>query len=183
MNYPQVLKLLLRDQPASLADWLAVPLPADQARAALPDVQQRLLSGRGHPRAPFNVRLGEIIVRYWAGHDVEADVKNFAAVRHEPRQQALLALGYGQLLMARRLAVAWKYLDHGFELATHLLEPEDYFEVLKRHELLRQLPLSTRPAPAESLESLLDEAQIIARLRGAVRRNRDLAAGHRDTVG
>jgi hypothetical protein len=182
VNYPDVLKQLLQGGRVSLASWFAVPLGIEQAQAAALEIQQRLLTGRYEQMAPFNFRLAEIIFRYWAGYEVAANVKNFSALLQDKRERAMLALCYGQLLMVRKQVPAWDYLDHGFQLATHLLEPEDYFKVLKRHELLRQLPLQTAPSAAAPLDALLDEARIIARLKGNGRRAGMAGDAHQDTV-
>lgn len=182
MNYPGVLEKLLQGGPASLADWFAVPLAIEQAQAAALEIQQRLLGSRDSPRTQFHLRLVEIIFRYWAGQDVEAGMKNFSALLQDKRERAMLALCYGQLLIARKQTPAWEHLDRGFGLAVHLLEAEDYFTVLRRHELLRQLPLKAAPSAAASLEVLLDEARIIARLKGTGRRTGASDATHQDSV-
>jgi len=168
--YPEVLNRLLQGDPLSLADWFAAPVGVEPARAAAANIQQQLLTRRNESQRLFQWRLAEIIARYWAGHDIEAGVKNFSAILRDRREQALLALCYGQLRLARKWAPAWEHLDRGFELAAHLLEPEDYFRVLKRHDLLRQLVLGAAPLAAAPLEVLLDEARIIARLKGARQR-------------
>jgi hypothetical protein len=129
------------------------------------------------------VRLAEIIFRFWAGHDSESNYRNCLALLDSDRDLALLELCYGQLLIARRLEPAWRHLDTGFTTAARLLEPEDYFTVMKRHELLRQLPLATRPSPAASLDALLAEARVIARLRGPGGRPGTHLPGRSDTVG
>ena len=177
-----MLKQLLHGGRVSLANWFAVPLGIEQARATALEIQRRLLTGGYEQTAPFNLRLAEIIFRYWAGSDVAVNAKNLSALLQDKRERALLALCYGQLLMARKQLPAWEHLDHGFQLATHLLEPEDYFKVLKRHELLRQLPLQTAPSAAAPLDALLDEARIIARLKGNSRRTGAAGDTHQDTV-
>lgn len=183
MNYPDVLKRLLQGGSVSLADWFAEPLGLERAQAAVIDIRRQLMTGRRDRSAPFNLRLAEIIVSHWGGQDVEPGVKNFSASLHDRRERALLALCYGQLLMARKQLPAWEHLEHGFQLATHLLEPEDYFRVLRRHELLRQLPLKAVPTAAAPLAALLNEARIIARLKGAGhRRSGEADASHQDTV-
>ena len=122
----------------SLASWFAAPLTVDQAQVSLSEVRQRLRTGRCTPAGAFNIRLGEIVFRFWAGQDVEPDYGNCLAMAEDDRQRAMLELCFGQLLIARKCRSAWLHLDRGFALAAHLLEPEEYFSVLKRHELLRQ---------------------------------------------
>ena len=100
----------------------------------------------------------------------------------DDRQRAMLELCFGQLLIARKCRSAWLHLDRGFALAAHLLEPEEYFSVLKRHELLRQLPVAPGASEGASLEALLNEARVIARLRGPASRPDLRGPRHRDTV-
>jgi hypothetical protein len=164
----------------SLASWFAAPLTVDQAQVSLSEVRQR--TGRRAPAGAFNIRLGEIILRFWAGRDVEPDYGNCLALAEDDRQRATLELCFGQLLISRKCQSAWLHLDRGFALAAHLLEPEEYFSVLKRHELLRQLPLAPRASEGVSLEALLNEARVIARLRGPGRRPDPRDPRHRDTV-
>ena len=182
MSRPEVLRQLLIDGQASLAGWFAAPLTQEQAEAALSEIRQALHGGRAAQQAAFSTRLAELILRFWAGRDIEASYRNLHALLSDQRELALLDLCYGQLLMSCKQEPAWQHLDKGFTTAAHLLEPEDYFAVLKRHELLRQLPLSPLPSPAATLEALLAEARVIARLRGiAVRPDRGFC-DHKDTL-
>jgi hypothetical protein len=166
----------------SLASWFAAPLTVDQAQVSLSEVRQRLRTGRCTPAGAFNIRLGEIVFRFWAGQDVEPDYGNCLAMAEDDRQRAMLELCFGQLLIARKCRSAWLHLDRGFALAAHLLEPEEYFSVLKRHELLRQLPVAPGASEGASLEALLNEARVIARLRGPASRPDLRGPRHRDTV-
>lgn len=185
MNYPGVLAELIDSGGASLAEWLAEPVAGEQAQQLLADVRQRLGGGCRDDSQRFGLALAEIICRYWSGGDIEAAYGNLCALLSDRRQLALLEFTFGQLLMARRCRRAWRHLDRGFQLAAHLLEPEDYFRVLRRHALLRHLPLSTQPVEPAPLETLLAEARVIARLTGA--RGQAQVPGvdgsHRDTVG
>ena len=168
MNDPDILSFLLSGQTVSLATWFAGPLQPRQAEDWLPRIQRQVqvsLAG-GQPR--FNVQLAELIVRYWIGQDVDAGHKILLALLNETRERAMLELCYGQLLIARKCQPAWQHLERGFGLAAHLLEPEDYFLVLKRHELLRCLALSAQPSMPLELNDLLTEARVIGRLRGRV---------------
>ncbi|MDE2089269.1 MAG: hypothetical protein KGJ12_04550, partial [Gammaproteobacteria bacterium] len=85
------------------------------------------------------------------------------------RDQALVELVYGQLLMSRKLYGAMEHLTAGFARAANLFAPDEYFSVLKRHALLGHLSLSERPSAPQDLASLLTEAAVIRRLetRGA----------------
>lgn len=182
MKNSDLLGELLQGGTVSLASWFAWPLTPVQARAWLPRVRQ-VYRERGAAKATPHIRLAEIIVRFWSGHDVEPDYRNCLALCENDRERAMLELCYGQLLIARRLADAWAHLDQGFELAARLLEAEDYFRVLNRHELLRQLPLMSRASRGAPLQDLLDEARVIARLRGprAASHNNHRPL-HRDTL-
>jgi hypothetical protein len=175
---------LLQGGAVSLASWFARPLTPVQARAWLPRVRQAVYRRHRGPMATLQIRLAEIIVRFWGGHDVEPGYRNCLALCENDRERAMLELCYGQLLIACRLTGAWAHLDQGFELAARLLEAEDYFRVLNRHEVLRQLPLASTPSRGAPLEDLLDEARVIARLRGprAASRHKDDRPLHRDTL-
>lgn len=183
MAYPEVLGQLLESGQAELAAWFAVPLSVSQARAGLDQTRQGLRGARVLHQRPFATRLAEFIFRFWAGYDSEANYRNCLALLDSDRDLALLELCYGQLLIACRQEPAWRHLDTGFTTAARLLEPEDYFTVLKRHELLRQLPLATGPSPATSLDALLAEARVIARLRGPGVRPGTHRLNHCDTIG
>ncbi len=182
MDRPVVLRQLLVDGQASLVSWFAVPLTPEQAEAALSEIRQALRRGRAAQQGAFSARLAELIFRFWAGNDIEANYRNLLALLNDQRELALLDLCYGQLLMSRKQQPAWQHLDKGFARAAHLLEPEDYFAVLKRHELLRELPLSQLPSAAATLEALLAEARVIARLRGAGGRPDRGSGKHSDTL-
>jgi hypothetical protein len=67
-------------------------------------------------------------------------------------------------------------------LAAHLLEPEEYFEVLKRYQLLRVLPLSPGFSEPVGLEALLTEAGVINELRGHANGTELTGPEHQDTL-
>jgi len=182
MQYPQMLSQLVQGKPPSLADWMADPIDEELALRSLGEVQECIRAGHLDEQAAFALRLGEIITRFWAGKDIEAGYKNHLALLGGARQQSMLELCVGQLLIARKLSQAWKHLDRGFQLAAHLLEPGEYFLVLKRHELLRQLPLSLVDSEAAGLEVLLNEARVIATLTGHGTRQGNTRPKHQDTV-
>ncbi len=175
LNYAQ----LADGAEISLASWLAEPMSPASAAAALDEVQGRLHRARGNR---FALNLAALICRYWAGRDISAVYQTMSALAAAPREAALLELCCGQLFMARRSHPAWEHLDRGFRLATHLLAAEDYFCVLKRHELLRQLPLHRQPAAPAGLAALLQEARVVARLQRPGRAVAPGTGGHRDTL-
>jgi len=180
--YPEILGQILQGKPVSLAAWTAEPVEPVAALEALPGIQKQLRRSRPGEKSVFPLRLGEIILRFWAGQDIDAAYQNLSAVLDELHQRALLELCIGQLLMARRSLQAWSHLDRGFQLAAHLLEPEDYFLVLKRHELLRQLPSGLGDSGAAGLEALLKEAAVIERLKGHGTHSGYTGPKHQDTV-
>jgi hypothetical protein len=176
-----LLHQLLEGRHLSLGSWFAAPIPPDQAQALLPGVRQ----SAGAPadgRATVPVRLAELILRFWSGHDVEPDYGNCLALCADDRERAMLELCYGQLMIARRIEGAWTHLDRGFALAARLLEAEEYFAVLKRHELLRELALGPVPLEGLPLDTLCAEARVITRLRGGPRTPRPKQGRHRDTL-
>ncbi|HEY9150668.1 MAG TPA: hypothetical protein VIQ75_07665, partial [Gammaproteobacteria bacterium] len=101
----------------------------------------------------------------------------------EPRTRALVLLIHGQLLAAVQRREGLARLDAGFALAADLLEPEAYFQVLKRHAALRDLTWHALPASPQDLASLLREAAVIRRLRGpGESRPRGTEGSHLDTL-
>jgi len=182
MNQVETLQKLISGQTVSLASWLAEPVSQQRAQACLPGILHRLQASISGGYSSFPVRLAEFVVRYWCGHDLEATYWNLLALHGERREQAQLKLCYGQLLMACKYQPAWDHLDSGFELAAHLLEPEEYFLVLNRHEILRRLQLRPMPAKPASLDELLTEARVIQRLNGRANYPPPQNPGHLDTL-
>lgn len=173
---------LLSGKTISLASWIAEPLPRQRAKVSLPGILQQLQVFVASGRSGFNVRLAEFVARYWCGYDLDAAYRNLLALHREQREQAQLRLCYGQLLIACKRKPAWDYLDSGFELAAHLLEPEEYFLVLKRHELLRRLQSNTTPSTPAGLDELLAEAGVIQRLKSAESHTPKNNPRHLDTL-
>ena len=184
MTEPDTLPVLLSGQRVSLAGWFASPLSRQQAETWLPNIRRRAQDSLNGGQDGSAVPLAELIVQYWLGRDVEAIYQNRRALPGGHRERAMLELCYGQLLMACKIDIAWQHLDRGFELAAHILQPEDYFLVLKRHERLRALALSAQPSKPMHLHELLAEARVIQQLKGAGRGTHRLASGqkHLDTV-
>jgi hypothetical protein len=176
------LYLLSDCQSVSLSSWFGDPLSREQAKDLLSGARDRLRHSSIGADLRFRLQLAELICAFWSGREVQASHANLVAVAREERNKALLELCYGQLLMAVRQRTSWLYLDHGFQRAAHLFDPEDYFLVLKRHDLLRELPCSEQPAIAAGLEVLLSEAAVIRRLRGAGIWRPDIDLSHRDTL-
>lgn len=177
-----MLQLLLSEKPLSLAAWLADPLAGRDAATWLEEIRGQLRGCYEREQFRFRVRLAEIIARHWCGEDSKMNYQNLLAILDSSRRRAQLELCYGQLLIATKRLGAWQHLDSGFELAANLLEPGEYFVVLRRHESLRHLPLSDQGAAPAGLEDLLREAAVIGRLAGPARRLGRYKSGHQDTV-
>ena len=184
MTEPDTLPVLLSGQRVSLAGWFASPLSRQQAETWLPNIRRRAQNSLKGGQDGSAVPLAELIVQYWLGRDVGAIYQNRRALPAGHRERAMLELCYGQLLMACKIDIAWQHLDRGFELAAHILQPEDYFLVLKRHERLRALALSAQPSKPMHLDELLAEAAVIQQLKGSGRGTHRLTSGqrHLDTV-
>jgi hypothetical protein len=150
-----------------LGRWYAEPVDADAARQQLARCgerrQRRLRSGRGDA---VTLRLVCAVARFQLGENIDAEMSAMEGVfrqRHSPRAIALLFLIHGQLLAARQLPGAKEKLAQGFRLANHLLHPQDYFNLLHRHNLLARLPVTSRTS-AQSLQTLLQTAAVQERL-------------------
>ena len=94
---------------------------------------------------------------------------------------ALLELVYGQLLMSCKRAGAHQHLADGFELAVDHLASDEYFQLLRQHELLAWLPLSETPSLPQELASLLTEAAVIKQLQEG--EGMQCRPAHLDTIG
>ena len=160
-----------------IAHWPEPELPLDAwygdpmngARAeALDRLARECLRRRPMPgNQPLRCRLQWLIAAFWRGREVAAEVENLLAVAADAHTRALLLLLHGQLLAAVRREGAMERLDAGFAQAADLLSPEAYFQVLKRHESLRELPWRATTTSPQGLASLLAEAAVIRRLRGS----------------
>ncbi len=162
---PAVLRQLLVAQPAaSLSDWYADPMHYDQARYVQMVVQQALQLAYSRGQTGVGLQLLDIITRYSLSRPVEHLVASLSATLQTPGQLALLNLVYGQLLASRKQPSAMRWLEAGFRLAADLLDAEAYFDLLRRHALLRHLHSGPGTAETHSLESLLTEARVIQQL-------------------
>jgi hypothetical protein len=171
---------LAREQ-ASLAAWYGEPLAASDAGRLCADAE-RLLRSRLCTGLPvFQLQVMHLLGRYWMGSSISLEYRHLAASTRVQRDRALLEIVFGQLLMSHKQRPALRHLDSGFRLAAKHIEAVDYFRLVRRHDLLRYLPLSDEAAAPQGLQSLLAEAAVIRQLRGAER----YACGvsHHDTVG
>lgn len=167
-----------------LAGWYGEPMTPAQAEALAREAQHGLRRRHARGAPPLHCRLQWLVSGFWRGREVEAELENLVAVASDVRTRALVQLLHGQLLASVRLRGALPCLDAGFAQAAHLLTPEEYFVVFKRHEGLRVLPWHERPVTPQGLESLLQEAEVIRRLRGRQgERPRGTEGEHLDTLG
>jgi len=95
----------------------------------------------------------------------------------------LVTLIYGQLLISRKLQGSMEYLHRGFKLASNYIDAAGYLEVMRRHERLKQLPLSNSPATAQNISDLLIEADVIKKIKGKEKHHCDIMVDNKDTVG
>ena len=176
-----LLTRLLERQAASLSGWYADPVSKDTARALAGMAQSSLRSRLCGGGDCSQLHLLLLACHFWTGGSIELDYEQLAASTGNGRERALLELVYGQLLISCKCRHALLHLASGFSLAVDHLGTSDYFFLVRQHELLAYLPLSSRPAAPLDLESLLTEARVIKRLQAGSGRRYDNA--HHDTVG
>ena len=161
--------------PHTLGHWYATPLDDSGARALLRRADTRERRALRYGRSCCACRLLRLVARFWLNSEAEAAYRSAeTACSHSAHGRALTHLIRGQLLASRRRAGAAQHLQAGFEAATGLFAPADYFVVVERHALLRRLPpADTSVAPA-TLDELLTTAAVAARL---ARRTRQVPVG------
>jgi hypothetical protein len=181
-----------------LARWYAEPLSHNEAQKLLALSLQReqalLKRSASSPLSP----LLKLIALYWLGEPLEAHYHHLLSKRSRSAHSEILKpLIYGQLLMSQRREGAMEYLDEAFQRSRQLLRPEDYFTVMKRQTLLREIPLSpvmgAAPSPrkalndekvvGEGLESLLTTAAVIARMKTTQEKKAKFNHDPNDTYG
>ncbi len=149
-----------------LARWYAEPLNHDEAQALLSlcvEREQRLLKRSGRPTLSPLLKL---IALHWLDEPTEAHYQHLLSRQEKSvHAEILKPLIYGQLLMSRQKNGAISYLDEAFTQARLLLRPEDYFAVMKRHQLLKQLPLGGSDSAGLRLDALLATAGVIERMK------------------
>lgn len=152
-----------RDQ-LPLGGWYADPLGYPQARTLRQQAHRALQQTCAAGEDSFKAHLLGLVADYWLGHPVEVVHRGLAHTATDDYRHALADLVFGQLLMSRKCNGAARWLDAGFARAANLFRADEYFRVLKRHTVLRALVLTDRPAPAQPLAFLLEEATVISRL-------------------
>jgi hypothetical protein len=149
-----------------LARWYAEPLTPQQANELLSLAvvhEQQLLKRFAHS---YLSPLLKLIALHWLGEPIESHYQQLVSRKEKSVHiEILTPLIYGQLLMSRRIEGAMGYLDQAFAQARLLLRPEDYFTVMKRHQLLKQLPLGEGYSAGSTLEALLNTAAVIGRMK------------------
>lgn len=173
---------LIPSLPAALAGWYGDPLPAGAGESLMRCGQERARRARRRGHSALCGELEALVGARALGRPLVGRFEALAGSAAGAAEQALVSLVQGQLLFSRRLRGANEALERGFELARDQFLPADFFTVMKRHELLGELPLYASQRPPQSLADLLREAAVIRRLRGR-RRVGSAGDGHADTVG
>lgn len=173
-------KVLIPELPKALAAWYADPL--DLADAANLLEHGRRCAQRAY-RVGGNAGRGELeqVIARNSLRQVTTDKLETLAATSDQQVRALAILIHGQFLMSRRIEGAIERLEQGFELARDRFLAPDFFVVMKRHELLAELPLYPQAQAPKSLKLLLNEAGVIRRLRG--RQPIVVRQGQVDTMG
>ena len=176
-----VTALGLVERRAALAAWYGEPVAAADAEWLCAGTEKTLRSRLCAGLPAFQLHVLQLLGHFWMDVSIALEYKQLAASATGKRDRALLEIVYGQLLFSRRQRSALEHLDRGFRLAAGYLEAADYFLLVRRHELLRHIPLSAAQAAPQGLQSLLAEAGVIRQLLGAVRpASRE---SHYDTIG
>ena len=164
-----------------LSDWHAEPLSTQEAQKLLSEVRSQLK--HAHDSNYQQLRIQEMIARFWLNRDISGDMENLQAICKDECCRALVKLIYGQLLISRKLKAGLDYLQQGFQQASQHFPATAYLEVLRRHERLKHLPLTDNPAESQTLHDLLIEADVIKKLKGKEKHHCDIVADNRDIVG
>lgn len=147
-------------QQFQLSAWYAQPQTADQAGELLSQ-----LSGLGPQSDPDYEEFIKLITHYWLQEPVARNFERWALNLTSEQNRALFIMIYGQLLMSCKKKPAMNYLNRGFLAAAHFFQPQDYFTVMKRNELLSYLTLSDAGVAPATLEELENEARVIRKLK------------------
>jgi hypothetical protein len=172
---------LLDSVPAPLAGWYAAPLTPEQADALCQAAQRAIQAQLCAGASCLQQRLLVLLCSAGSAAASQARYSELVRAAANTRERALLELVYGQWLASRKLSPAMRHLADGFRISAALLGNEDYFRLLRRHERLACLALSSQAASPRGLPALLTEAAVIERLQ---RRVRPIpASSHCDTLG
>jgi hypothetical protein len=171
----------LGEPQVSLVAWYGDPMDNADAEQLVAETEKTLTHCLCAGLPVFRLQVTKLLCHYWMDFCILPEYRQLTALAGGERDRALLELVYGQLLLSRRRMPALQHLDCGFRLAAGYLEATDYFLLVRRHDLLRYLPLSAAGVAPQGLQSLLAEAAVIRRLQGA-RRN-TCSVSHSDTLG
>jgi hypothetical protein len=164
-----------------LHEWHVKSLTESEAHAWLQQAQQSQRIAHLAGTSAVTERVRELVARFWLGRPIYLQYLSMRAAAQTRYERALAELVYGQLLLTLRLKGAFEHLDRGLHDARDLLATRDYCTLVRRHELLRYLPLGDEPRPPQDLSALLAEATVIKRLVGM--RARSSAGNSADTLG
>lgn len=166
---------------APASGWFGNPLTAEQA-ATLADraraEHQACLRGGKNGYRPQAIIL---LCRYWQDEDIDKPLSQLLSQATDAFEHGIVQLVYGQLLAARKRLPAMQQLEDGFIKVSRPLSSSDYFNVVRRHELLSWLKFSAQPSNSGTLDELLAEAAVIKQLQDGDGRAR--LSSHHDTVG
>jgi hypothetical protein len=169
--------------PTDLAGWYAKPMGRSEAQALHDWASSEMRSAMRTGRDTFSGGVHILIARYWLDRPTELDYRSLRASAKGRRQQALVELVYGQLLISRKRQGALTHLGRGFDLAAALVTTRDYIRLLRRHAALEHLGLSPRAAEPADLDDLLKEAAVIEQIESANPTPRQAPPDKTDTVG
>ncbi len=148
-----------------LARWYAEPLTHEEAKALLKLSERREQERLKRNGSSYLSPLLKLIALHWLGEPTEGHYHYLISKKNKSiHAESLTALIYGQLLMSKKLEGAMDYLDQAFHKVQLLLRPEDYFVLMKRHQVLKHIPVSGQPGKGESLEGLLKTGGVIGRM-------------------
>jgi len=165
-----------------LATWQAEPMSSTQAGQYRQGVRELLQHAYQKGGETSLLKIIKMTARYWLGDFRTEDFENLLCTLDGEKYQALACLVYGQLLASQKRSGAHDMLKQGFDRIQPWLQADEYFTLLKRHEVLGILTLSPSGSMALSLQELLNEAAIVRKLQG-VSRTVPTHRGRSDTLG
>ncbi|MDH5786597.1 MAG: hypothetical protein OEZ16_13465 [Chromatiales bacterium] len=148
-----------------LARWYADPLSHEEAELLLSLCERREQDLLKHSGNSYLAPLLKLIALHWLGEATEGHYQYLISKKSKSvHAEILKPLIHGQLLMSKKIEGAMEDLDVAFHHARLLLRPEDYFVLVKRHQILRHIPLSAQPSQGETLDGLLKTGGVIGRM-------------------
>ena len=148
-----------------LARWYAEPLSHEEAQALLSLSERREQERLKRNGTAYLSPLLKLIALHWLEAPTESHYHYLISKKSKSiHADVLTPLIYGQLLMSRKQVGAMDYLEKAFHRATSLLRPEDYFVLMKRHQVLKQIPLSEQASQGVSLDALIKTGSVIGRM-------------------